>query len=100
MELELIATRVAAVEGPEKEEEVPVNVPEEANVNWVNLKRAYDPMKNDVKDLGLAIKNRDIVKMQRSFEDTIDRLVEMAKATRQKEILAKLRNIVNALESE
>ena len=100
MELESIATRVAAISPGEEEEEVPKKVPEEADVNWGKLKTTYQPMKNGVKDLGRAIKNQDIVDTQRLFEDTIDRLVDMAKATRQREILSKLKNIVNALESE
>jgi len=101
MELDKIASRIAAVKGPGEEEEQPAKVPDVETINWGKLRNIYEAkMKNTVKDLGTAIKKEDAKDTQVKFENLIEQLAFMAKATRQRDILNKIKNVIRELEEE
>ena len=99
MELERIAARIAAVTPGEPEEEkegVPEErLPEKDKVNWGKLKSTFkeQEMKAIVRDLTDAIKNQDIVQVQRLFGRLVKKLSGIAKATRQVDVKSKLDQI-------
>jgi hypothetical protein len=97
VDLDRIASRIAAEEPGTADESTEIK---EEDINWTKLRTTQTKLQGLLKDLGVAIKNESASDTQRLFENLIEQLVIIAKGTRQREIVTRLKNITKGFKGE